>query len=202
MLTSFDIARKELKSLTKKKSPKQRKIARPVEIFDYDRKWPSKFLEERTKIMGAIGDTVVEVEHVGSTAVPGLCAKPIIDIMVGIRKLIDADNCIEPLESIGYEYVPEYEASIPERRYFRKGPSEMPNKHFHLHMVEHGSDFWKRHLLFRDYLRTNPDAALEYCELKKRLASKYRLNREAYTEAKTTFIESIVSKAKTSQQSR
>lgn len=188
--------------MTERKFPKQRKIARPVEIFDYDREWPSKFLEESTKIMGVIGDTVVEVEHVGSTAVPGLCAKPIIDIMVGIRKLIDAENCIVPLESIAYEYVPEYEVSIPERRYFRKGPSEMPNKHFHLHMVEHGSDFWKRHLLFRDYLRTHPGAALEYCELKKRLASKYRLNREAYTEAKTTFIESIVSKAKTSQQSR
>lgn len=188
--------------MTERKFPKQRKIARPVEIFDYDREWPSKFLEERTKIMGVIGDTVVEVEHVGSTAVPGLCAKPIIDIMVGIRKLIDAENCIVPLESIGYKYVREYEVSIPERRYFRKGPSEIPNKHFHLHMVEHGSDFWKRHLLFRDYLRTHPGAALEYCELKKRLASKCRLNREAYTEAKTTFIESIVSKAKTSQQSR
>ena len=86
--------------MTKKKFPKQRKIARPVEIFDYDRKWPSKFLDERTKIMGVIGDSVVEVEHVGSTAVPGLCAKPIIDIMVGIRKLIDAENCIVPLESI------------------------------------------------------------------------------------------------------
>jgi len=188
--------------LTERKCPKQREIERPVEIFDYDREWPSKFLEERTKIMGVIGDTVVEVEHVGSTAVPGLCAKPIIDIMVGIRKLIDAENCIVPLENIGYEYVPEYEVSIPERRYFRKGPSEMPNKHFHIHMVEHGSDFWKRHLLFRDYLRTHPDAALEYCELKKKLASKHRLNREAYTEAKTTFIESIVSKAKTSQQPR
>ena len=188
--------------MTKKKFPKQRKIARPVEIFDYDKEWPSKFLEERTKIMGVIGDMVVEVEHVGSTAVPGLCAKPIIDIMVGIRKLIDAENCIEPLESIGYEYVPEYEVSIPERRYFRKGPSEMPNKHFHLHMFEHGSDSWKRHLLFRDYLRTHPGAALEYCELKKRLAVKYRLNREAYTEAKTTFIEAIVSKANISQQSR
>jgi GrpB-like predicted nucleotidyltransferase (UPF0157 family) len=69
-------------------------------------------------------------------------------------------------------------------------------------MFEHGSDSWKRHLLFRDYLRTHPGAALEYCELKRRLAAKYRLNREAYTEAKTTFIESIVSKAKTSQQSR
>jgi GrpB-like predicted nucleotidyltransferase (UPF0157 family) len=191
-----------LKSLTQRKGLKKRKIARPVEIFDYDEEWPSKFLEEKTKIMDAIGDTVVEVEHVGSTAVPGLCAKPIIDIIVGIRKLIDAKNCIVPLESINYEYVPEYEASIPERRYFRKGPSEMPNDHFHLHMVEHGSDFWKRHLFFRDYLRTHPGAAREYCELKKRLAAKYGLNREAYTGAKTTFIESIVSKVKISQQSR
>ena len=188
--------------MMERKFPKQKRIARPVEIFDYDREWPSKFLEERTKIMSVIGDRVVEVEHVGSTAVPGLCAKPIIDIMVGIHELTDAEDCFVPLESIGYVYVPDYEVSIPERRYFRKGPSEMPNKHFHLHMVEHGSDFWKRQLLFRDYLRTHPDAARDYCELKKKLATKYRLNREAYTEAKTTFIESIVSKAKTSQQSR
>lgn len=123
-------------------------------------------------------------------------AKPIIDIMVGVRRLSDAQGCIGPLEAIGYEYVPEYEVSIPERRYFRKGPSSLPNEHYHLHMVEYNGDFWKRHLLFRDYLRAHPRAAGKYHKLKKELAAKYRLNRDAYTEAKTLFIESIISKAK------
>jgi GrpB-like predicted nucleotidyltransferase (UPF0157 family) len=115
--------------------------------------------------------------------------------MVGIRQLSDARGCIWPLETIGYEYVPEYEDSLPERRYFRKGSSNVPNKHYHLHMVQYGGDFWRRHLLFRDYLRAHPQVAGEYYRLKKKLAAKYRLNREAYTQAKTLFIESIVAKA-------
>ena len=167
----------------------------PVEVMDYNPHWPKIFDKEKRQVLNAIGNKVVAIEHVGSTAVPGLGAKPIIDIMVGPRNLSDAKHCIKPLASIGYEYVPEYEASMPERRYFRKGPSSKPNKHYHLHMVGYGGEFWKRHLLFRDYLQTHPDTASEYYGLKKRLAVEYRLNREAYTEAKTSFIESVVSKA-------
>ena len=181
--------------MAEQRKTKRKKATRPVEIYDYDKEWPLKFAKEKANIMSVIGPRIVAVEHIGSTAVQGLCAKPIIDIMVGIRRLADAKHCIVPLQSIGYEYVPEYEASLPERRYFRKGPSEMPNKHFHLHMAEHDSDFWKRHLRFRDYLRTHPDTAQQYCELKKKLAAKHRLNREAYTEAKTEFIKSVVRKA-------
>jgi len=114
--------------------------------------------------------------------------------MIGIHQLSDAQDCVKPFETIGYEYVPEYNASMPERRYFRKGPNE-PNKHYHLHMVEYGEQFWKRHLLFRDYLRTHPDTASEYYMLKKQLAAKHHQNREAYTNAKTSFIESTISKA-------
>jgi len=167
----------------------------PVKVVDYDPNWPLLFEEEKAKILSVIAKNVVAIEHVGSTAVQGLGAKPIIDIMVGIHHLSDAQGCITPLETVGYEYVPEYENSIPQRRYFRKGPSNVPNKHYHLHMVEYGSDFWRCHLLFRDYLRAHPHAVGEYYRLKKELAAKYRLNREAYTEAKTLFIESIVAKA-------
>ena len=166
----------------------------PIEVFDHDPRWPKMFDREKTLILKALGNKAVGVEHIGSTAVPGLGAKPIIDIMVGVRLLSDAKRCIRPLESIGYEYVPEYEDSIPERRYFRKGPNE-PNKHYHLHMVEYDGEFWKRYLLFRDYLRKHSKTASEYFRLKKQLAVKYRLNREGYTEAKTSFVTSIVSKA-------
>jgi GrpB-like predicted nucleotidyltransferase (UPF0157 family)/protein associated with RNAse G/E len=169
----------------------------PVVIADYDPLWPAIYAEERDRILGATGDRLLAIEHVGSTAVPGLAAKPIIDIMVGISRLSDSSKCIMPLRSIGYEYVPEYEKEIPERRYFHRGPRGVPNKHFHLHMVEHTSDFWKRHLLFRDYLRAHPDVAQNYCQLKRELAKRYTSNRDAYTEAKTSFIESVVAQAET-----
>jgi len=170
-------------------------MKRPVRIVDYNSQLPILFENEKRLILNVIRHFVVEIEHVGSTAVVGLGAKPIIDITVAIKNLKDAHNCIGPLESIGYEYVPEYEESIRERRYFHKGkpPKE---QHYHLHMVELSSDFWKRHLLFRDYLRTHPEVAQDYYELKKRLAREYGSDREGYTEAKTSFIESIVAKAK------
>ena len=168
----------------------------PVEIYEYDTAWPLKFEKQKSDIMKAIGEKVAAMEHIGSTAVLGLGAKPIIDIMVGLRRLSDAKDCIEPLRRIGYEYVPKLETEIPERRYFHKGPSNMPEKHYHLHMVEVGSEFWKVQILFRDYLRTHSDSAQEYFKLKKDLAAKHRLNREAYTEAKTSFIKSTITKAR------
>ena len=167
-----------------------------MEIWEYDIAWPLKFEEQKADIMNAIGNKVAGIEHIGSTAVPGLGAKPIIDIMVGLRQLSDAKECIEPLRRIGYEYVPELEAEIPERRYFHRGPSNVPEKHYHLHMVEIDGEFWGVQVLFRDYLRTHSDCAREYCELKKDLAAKYRLNREAYTEAKSSFIKSTIAKAR------
>ena len=167
---------------------------RKVRIVEYDPSWVTLYREEKTKILAVIGHLAVVVEHIGSTAVLGLGAKPTIDIMVGVHSLSDAQKCIVPLGSIGYEYQPQHEATMPERRFFRKG--EPPKEqHYHLHMVEKGSEFWKTHLAFRDYLRTHPEAAQQYYELKRRLASKYGSDREGYTEAKTPFIESIVAKA-------
>ena len=169
-------------------------MSRSVRIVDYDPRWSVLFEKERRQIEEVIEHNVVRIEHIGSTAVHGLGAKPIIDIMVSVNRLSDAEKCIEPLESIGYEYVPEYEVSIPERRYFHKGhpPKE---QHYHLHMVELTSDFWRKHLLFRDFLRTHPKVAQEYYELKKRLAVEYGSNREGYTNTKTSFIESVITEA-------
>lgn len=169
-------------------------MSRPVRLVDYDPSWVILYEEERRRVLKVAGNLIVRVEHIGSTAVPNLGAKPVIDMMVAVSSLSDAEKCIEPLQEIGYEYRPQGEVFFPERRYFRKGrpPRE---QHYHLHMVELESGFWKRHLLFRDYLRTHPEAAQEYFELKKRLASKYGSDREGYTEAKTSFIESIVAKA-------
>ena len=166
-------------------------MSTPVVVVDYDPQWPVVYKKEKAEILRAIGDKAVSIEHIGSTAVPGLGAKPIVDIIVAVRHLSDASECIEPLQSIGYEYVPEYETQTPERRYFER----TLRKHTALHMVELTSDFWKRHLLFRDYLRRHPEVAREYYELKKQLATGCGLDRKAYTDAKTPFIRSVIARA-------
>jgi len=163
----------------------------PIEIVDYDTTWPRQFEEEKGRILAAIGRHVAAVEHIGSTAVPGLAAKPIIDILVGLRSLADATNCIDPLKGLGYEYVPQWEAELPERRYFRRVVPR-PRTH-HIHMVETTSEFWRRQLLFRDYLRAHPEDARAYETLKRHLASRFDVGRH-YAAAKSVFIKTILDK--------
>ena len=171
----------------------------PVIIVDYNPQWPALYAEEREQILGAVGDIIAAIEHVGSTSVPGLGAKPIIDIMVGLHSLADAQKCMGPLAAIGYQYRPELEEFIPERRYFNKGPVEA---HRHLHMVEVTSDFWKKHLLFRDTLRTHADVAEEYERLKRDLAARFGTDRTGYTDAKTSFIEAVIAKARAAKEAQ
>jgi GrpB-like predicted nucleotidyltransferase (UPF0157 family) len=159
-------------------------------IKQYDPKWQLLFETERDELMEAIGHYVADIQHIGSTAVPGLAAKPVIDILVGLRRLLDAQDCIMPIEAMDYEYVPEFEAEFPERRYFRKVTSGV--RSHHIHMVEIGTDFWKRHLQFRDHLRKHPETANEYASLKRELAVTFENDREGYTNAKTPFIENIL----------
>jgi len=170
----------------------------PIVIVDYDPRWPRFFDEEKTNILRVIGPMVLRIEHIGSTAVPGLAAKPIIDIMAGVKHLSDATWCIQPLKTLGYEYVPEYEKHIPDRRYFRKGnrPGLEQGSTHHLHMVEAKGEFWERHLLFRDYLREHSEEAGRYADLKKTLASRFSSDRESYTSAKTGYSQEIVARAK------
>lgn len=170
----------------------------PIVIVDYDPRWPRLYDEEKTNILRVIGPMVVGIEHIGSTAVPGLAAKPIIDIMVGVQHLSDATWCIQPLRSLGYEYVQEHEKSIPDRRYFRKGgmPGTGQGSTHHLHMAEAGGDFWGRQLLFRDYLRGHAEEARRYADLKKTLAARFSSDRESYTNAKTDYIQDVLARAK------
>lgn len=164
--------------------------ADPIVIVAYDPEWPLRFQQERDLILRTCGtDAFVRIEHIGSTAVPGLGAKPIVDIMPGLRSLADAPRLIPFLETIGYEYVPAYESDLPERRFCRKDVAG--ERAFHLHIVETTSGFWERHLLFRDYLRAHPEAAAAYERLKRRLAAEYGSDRVGYTDAKTEFIRSV-----------
>ena len=136
-------------------------------IADYDSGWPGEFLAEKQRLIAAAGPALEAVEHVGSTSVPGLAAKPIIDVMGGVVDVGELDGLVGPFVLAGYEYVPEYEDVLPDRRYFRNPPkgSGEPTR-FHLHVVEIGSDFWVEHLSFRDFLRSHPDVADEYAALK------------------------------------
>lgn len=130
----------------------------------------------------------------GSTAVPGLAAKSVIDIMVGVRSLEDSPTLVQRLVGIGYEYVPEFERVMPVRRYFRKMRTRW--RTHQIHLVERtNTAWWDRHLLFRDYLRENPEIAGEYAHLKYDLSYRFGEDREAYTDAKTDFISKVVRRA-------
>jgi GrpB-like predicted nucleotidyltransferase (UPF0157 family) len=169
---------------------------KPIRIDGYDPRWPGLYEGEKWLLERHSDGRLIAIEHVGSTSVPGLAAKPLVDIMGGVISLADADALVEPYEAIGYQYVPEYEDQLPERRYFRK-PSDLITRVtlFHLHVVEVDSEFWTRHLLFRDYLRSHPDVADEYAMLKRRLAVEYASDPLGYTDAKTDFIRSIEARA-------
>jgi GrpB-like predicted nucleotidyltransferase (UPF0157 family) len=172
----------------------------PVVVVEYDPQWPRLFEQEKAALLTALGDRLVAIEHMGSTAIPGLSAKPIIDIIAALRSLDEVPACLEPLRGLGYHYVPEFEALIPERRFFRKGPAE--KRTHHLHLFAEG-DFRERHeRLFRDYVRAHPEAAQEYDRLKRELAAQYGADREGYTSAKTDFVQHVIALAQAEKEKR
>ena len=159
-----------------------------IEIVDYDPLWPGRFAEEREHLLRAIGDWLRgPIEHIGSTAVPGLCAKPVIDIMAGVESLPTSRDAIPVLRQLNYQYWP-YKSDV--MHWFCK-PSDEFRTH-HLHLVPVGSSMWLERLAFRDRLRADASARIEYAALKDDLATRYRDDREAYTEGKTDFVRRMV----------
>ena len=169
-----------------------------IVISEYDPRWPAIYEDEVARILAVTGDAITAVEHVGSTSVPGLGAKPIIDIMAAVGQIDEAKKLLEPLSALGYTYLPEYEEMIPERRFFRRG---LESTSHHLHIVEATTDFWIDHLLFRDYLRSHRETAVEYEEIKRALAARLGDDRAAFTTAKTSFIEPVLARARTWRES-
>ncbi len=165
-----------------------------LEIVAYDPDWPARFETERKRVLALFAPGGAVLEHVGSTAVPGLAAKPIVDMMLGVERLAEVEARIPALEALGYEYVAQHEVRFPERRFLAR-PRSGPRTH-HLHAVERGSGFWRRHLGFRDLLRADPRTARAYEDLKRGLARQHAEDREAYTEAKTDFIEAALERAR------
>lgn len=156
----------------------------PIRLAPYDPSWPGCFERERGALNAAIEQWVTGgIHHVGSTAVPGLAAKPIIDILAGVESLDASRDCFEPLAGLDYLYAP-YLAD--EMHWFCK-PDPSRRTH-HLHLVPTGSARFRDELSFRDRLRDSPAVADEYTELKRELAQRFADDREAYTDAKTNFI--------------
>lgn len=159
-----------------------------VHIVAYDDSWPARFQEEREALTHAIGEYVRgTIEHVGSTAVKDLAAKPVVDIMVGVESLAVSRPALSALEKLGYCYFP-YRADV---MHWLCKPSAQFRTH-HLSLVPFQSRLWIERIAFRDYLRAHADVAAEYADLKRELALRYRLDREAYTDAKGPFINQIV----------
>jgi GrpB-like predicted nucleotidyltransferase (UPF0157 family) len=163
-----------------------------VELVDYCDTWPAAFRTIADEIAGAwVGDAVT-IEHIGSTAVPGLCAKPVIDVLLGVDVLAAAEWHASRLSALGYRYRPEYEAQIPDRRYFvRDATAQAPR--VHLHAVLLGGRIWRDHLAFRDALRRDPALVDRYAVLKTTLAATS--GKAEYTEAKGPFIRAVLASA-------
>ena len=144
-----------------------------VTLLEYQATWPSQFHEIATELGAVFEAGTVLIEHIGSTSVPGLCAKPVIDIMIGVRTFEAVMSKTDGLAQRGYAYRPDYETEIPERRYFVR--PESSHLRVHLHAVIQGGAIWLAHLAFRDALRGNSDLSLEYATLKRQLARRKRL---------------------------
>jgi GrpB-like predicted nucleotidyltransferase (UPF0157 family) len=167
-------------------------VDKEIMIEDYSMNWARQFEQEKIKLTEILKDRVQSIEHIGSTAVEGLGAKPVIDLAAGVNNLETVSEVIEPLKQIEYEFV--YHKEFPERRFFRKGQWRAGTHH--LHFYEFEGEHWNNQLLFRDYLRRNPDDTRKYHDLKVYLAEKYRFDRVSYTENKASFIQNILQKAR------
>ena len=165
-----------------------------VEIETYDPSWENQFEREKQGIEEVLGQYAVMIEHIGSTSVRGLAAKPIIDIMVGTVDIEDAALFTGPLCEIGYEYVPKPAFESKGRFFFRKGVWGKGT--CHLHVCKWNGSEWRDKLMFRDYLRAHPEAAAEYASLKRQLAIKHKDERSAYTKEKEPFIQAILLKVR------
>ena len=160
-----------------------------ISIQPYIPDWKDMFQEEKQRLENAINLRPLYVEHIGSTAVVGLPAKQVIDILMGIINFDDADKLVPVITSLGYQYISKYEDEFPFRRFFvRKADGVASHQ---IHLVTYQSNFWLRHIAFRDYLRSNEQVRKDYETLKTQLAEKEWDSSDDYARAKNNFIRSI-----------
>lgn len=161
-----------------------------VSVVPYSEAWPAEFARLAAGLRATFGAVDVAIEHIGSTAVPGLPAKPVIDVLVGAASLAAIESRIPALVADGFEYVSRYEVELPQRRYFVRSLPGRPRAH--VHAVERGGDLWQAHLRFRDRLRGDPATCAAYAALKLRLAREHADDKAAYTAAKGPFIAALL----------
>jgi GrpB-like predicted nucleotidyltransferase (UPF0157 family) len=155
-----------------------------VRIVEYDLAWPGKAEAEIGRIRAAMGDAAVRIDHVGSTAVPGLAAKPIVDLQLSVSDIGVRSSYVEPLERLGYLLAPDPDS--PDFHFFGL-PAARPRTH-HLHVCAAGSEDERRHLAVRDYLRAHPDEVVAYAELKRGLVARTPGDRLAYITGKDSYV--------------
>jgi GrpB-like predicted nucleotidyltransferase (UPF0157 family) len=164
-------------------------IHEEVKLQKYDPRWPGLFIAERDRLhllSPRLPAHLIDIQHIGSTAVPGLAAKPVIDMLAGVESMAAAEALLAPLCANGYTTSTEFNASLTDRKWLMRW-AEGRRTH-HLHVVVHGGKVWAERLRFRDALRTNPALAARYAALKTELAAKHPNDREAYTDGKAAFV--------------
>jgi GrpB-like predicted nucleotidyltransferase (UPF0157 family) len=163
-------------------------LSNPIAVVDYDLGWPDEFARERQRILELVGAYIVELEHYGSTAIPGLAAKPIIDMLAGVRDVDEAAVAAHSLLEIGYT---DFGVQVPGRRLFTRGGRANEATH-HLQFVVYRSPAWYEPLQFRDRLRADPVLAQQYAQLKRELAARYGRDVREYSKGKTVFVASVL----------
>jgi GrpB-like predicted nucleotidyltransferase (UPF0157 family) len=161
-----------------------------IEIVPYNPAWPKLFKMEAERLQQTLGDVAEKIHHIGSTAVKGLAAKPIVDIIIEVSSLEELDALNDRMEFIGYE--PKGEFGIPRRRYFQKGGS---NRTHQIHAFRSGDSHVTRHLVFRDYLRANPKIAKGYAQLKSAIAKNCENDIGRYCDGKDEYVKQLEAKA-------
>ena len=168
-------------------------IDEEIRLHDPDPSWPARFTAERDRLLALLPGVFIDVQHIGSTAVPGLRAKPIVDILAGVASMAVAEALAEPLCRSGYTTSAAFNATLADRKWFMRW-AEGRRTH-HLHVVVHGAGPWQERLRFRDALRRRPDLAARYAALKADWAAANPRDREAYTDAKTGFVRFVLQQA-------
>ena len=169
-----------------------RAIEQGVSLHAYDPTWPLQFEAERARIVEAFPDTFLAIEHIGSTAVPGMESKPLIDMLAGVRTMDEAFALNQTIHRIGYATSVVVNASLPTRQWFMRQSGG--HRTHHLHVVVHDSEDWHARVGFRDRLRTDPDLRARYAALKEDLVERFAEDRESYTEGKSAFIAAAIAK--------
>ncbi len=167
-----------------------------VRLVPYAAEWAIAFQQERAVLLHVIGHSVVDIQHVGSTSVPGLAAKPILDIGVAVASLTSVPTLVDPLQEIGYTYFGDRQQKG--EHFFAKGPEEM--RTVYVHVLEITDPAWEDYLIFRDYLTTNPTQRVRYMLAKQSLAERFANDRYAYTESKSKLIQEIIALARSARQ--